>query len=111
MTMRRRKIGALAALVAAFVLLGAATALAWTQWASHEGIKSGENKFGPYVTLSESKVEGLGSGLVCAGIRGEGLVCPTSPGTAIENLGFNVNSEPYAHNHSTFTSGFNGFYQ
>ncbi|HEX5225328.1 MAG TPA: hypothetical protein VFW29_09365 [Solirubrobacteraceae bacterium] len=109
--MRTRVLGTLAALLTALALFGAASAQAWTLWANHVGIGSGENKFGPFVSLSASLVEPLGSGIICAGIRGVGLMCPGKAEKVVFNAGSVVSSEPYAHNHSTFTSGFNGFYQ
>ena len=108
--MRARVIGTLAALVTALVLLGASTAQAWTLWANHEGIKSGENKFGPFVWLSAALVEPAGTGLICAGIRGFGLSCPSRTEKVVFSAGGVVSSEPYAHNHSPFTSGFTGYY-
>jgi len=109
--MRARVVRTLAALASALVLLGASNAQAWTIWANHEGIKSGENKFGPFVSLSATLVEPLGSGIICAGIRGVGLSCPNEARRVVFEAGSVVRSEPYAHNHSTFTSGFNGYYQ
>src|SRR5437660_10051249 len=110
MTMRARVITPLTALLATLVLLGASPAQAWTLWANHEGIKSGESKFGPFVSLSATLVEPAGTGIICAGIRGFGLSCPGRAEKVVFSAGGVVSSEPYAHNHSTFTSGFTGYY-
>jgi hypothetical protein len=77
------------------------------EWAHHHEITSGANVFGGVELLSYNEVFPAGSGVTCAGIRGIGLGCP--PGKAepwrISISEFNF-FEPYAHNHSTFTSFF-----
>jgi hypothetical protein len=82
------------------------------EYVHHVGVGSGANYFGPYVTLFAAETIGNGSGLGCAGIRGiSGVVCEMEPGSkAVIVLSRDVNSEPYIHNHSTFTSFFNGYY-
>jgi hypothetical protein len=79
------------------------------QWANHHGIGSGENVFGGVELLTWNEVEPLGSGIICAGIRSISLSCPPSAENwriTISEQGF---YEPYAHNHSTFTSGFSAY--
>ncbi len=82
------------------------------EYVHHVGIGSGANYFGPFVRLFAAETIGYGSGLGCAGIRGiSGVVCEAEPGSkAVIVLSNDVNSEPYIHNHSTFTSFFNGYY-
>lgn len=96
------------AALAAFVAAPAGA----VEYAHHVGVGSGANYFGPDVTLSESEVVGYGEGIGCAGIRGySGVSCESAPGQrAYVLLSGDVVSEPYIHNHSTFTSYFNGWY-
>jgi hypothetical protein len=113
MTMRKRKssIAALLAAVACIGSIGAGEADA-VEYVHHATVGSGGNYFGPFVTLFAAETIGTGSGLGCAGIRGiSGVVCETEPGSkAVIILSNDVASEPYIHNHSTFTSVFNGYY-
>jgi hypothetical protein len=64
------------------------------------------------VALIDAETVGLGSALGCAGIRGvSGVVCETSPGERVGvSLSSRIDSEPYIHNHSTFSGSFNGYY-
>jgi len=75
-------------------------------------VTSGNNYFGPFVELITAETVGLGSALGCAGIRGvSGVVCETSTGERVAvSLSSRIDSEPYIHNHSTFTGPFDGFY-
>ena len=109
--MRRSHIAALLATLACTGGVGVSNAGA-VEYAHHVGIGGGGNAFGPFVHLFASETVGYGSGLGCAGIRGiSGVVCESSPGEFVALvLGSYVNSEPYIHNHSTFTSFFNGYY-
>jgi len=107
----RTRLTAALALTAATLTLGAASAQAWTNWASKHGIQSGESVYGPRVQLVENLVEPQGSGVICAGIRGYGLYCPPSAESVIFSAGGRVTSEPYAHDHSSFTSGFSAWWQ
>lgn len=63
------------------------------------------------MSLVEDLTEPLGSGIICPGIRYYGLYCPPSAQSAIFSVGSRVNSEPYAHDHSAFESGFNGYWE
>ncbi|MCW3032668.1 MAG: hypothetical protein QOK19_708 [Solirubrobacteraceae bacterium] len=111
--MGKRKLS-IAVLVAALACMGsfAVAEAGAVQYANNATVGSGANLFGPFVNLYAAETIGAGSGLGCAGIRGvSGVVCETEPGTkAVIILSTHVNSEPYIHNHSTFTSVFNGFY-
>jgi hypothetical protein len=79
------------------------------EYAHHVKTESGQNVFGPLRSVHAAVTEPYGVGIGCAGIRGSGLMCPpNSLEDGIYNLGFNVKSEAYIHNHSTFTSYFNG---
>ena len=82
------------------------------EYAHNVGVGSGANYFGPFVSLIAAETVGLGSALGCAGIRGvSGVVCETSPGQRVGvGLSNRISSEPYIHNHSTFTGSFDGFY-
>ena len=106
-----RRLLSLATIAACVAALAAPEAQAWQNWAYHHGIQSGESVYGPRVTLVENLTEPLGSGIICAGIRGYGLYCPGSAESAIFSAGRYVTSEPYAHDHSPFQSGFNGWWQ
>ncbi|HWE28493.1 MAG TPA: hypothetical protein VHB97_10845 [Polyangia bacterium] len=107
----RSLVAALLAALACMAAVGVADADA-AEYAHHVGIASGANYFGPYVTLYAAETIGYGSGLGCAGIRGiSGVVCETEAGSkATIVLSEYVASEPYIHNHATFTSYFNGYY-
>jgi len=109
--MRSSLIATMLATLACCGAFGAADAGA-VEYVHHVGIGSGGNYFGPFVTLYASETIGYGSGIGCAGIRGvSGVVCESEPGApAAVVLGTHVSSEPYIHNHSTFTSFFNGYY-
>lgn len=98
-------------LAAAILALAAASAQAWVNWAYKHGIRSGESVYGPRVVLAENLVEPQGVGIICAGIRGYGLYCPPSAESVIFFAGGLVTSEPYAHDHSSFTSGFSAWWQ
>jgi hypothetical protein len=111
----RRSLTAVLATVAATATATATVGVAQAnavEYVHHVGIGSGANYFGPFVTLFAAETIGYGSGLGCAGIRGiSGVVCETEPGSkATIVLSNDVNSEPYVHNHATFTSFFNGYY-
>ncbi len=107
--MRRALVSTLAALVC--LLAAGASSAGAVEWGHHVGVGGGGNAFGPFVRLYASEVVGYGSGLGCAGIRGFGLTCETSPGEfVVISTGGDVSSEPYIHNHSTFESFFNGYY-
>lgn len=109
--MRKSFIAALLAAVACVGTVGATSADA-VEYAHHVGIASGNNYFGPYVSLFYSEVVGYGQGIGCAGIRGvSGIACEPEPGAyAAVDLSYYVESEPYIHNHATYTSYFNGWY-
>ena len=107
----RRSLLAVCATLACMGTFGAAQADA-VEYVHHVGIGSGANYFGPFLALFASETIGYGSGIGCAGIRGvSGVVCEPEPGAkAIIELSGDVDSEPYIHNHATFTSYFNGYY-
>jgi hypothetical protein len=109
--MRRSLIGAVLATIASCGVFGAGQADA-VEYVHHVGIGSGANYFGPFVSLYAAETIGYGQGIGCAGIRGvSGVVCEPEPGApAAIVLSNDVSSEPYIHNHSTFTSYFNGYY-
>ena len=109
--MRNKHLATLLATLACLGTAGMGTASA-AEWAHHVGVGGGGNVFGPFVRLFDSETVGYGSGLGCAGIRGiSGVVCETHAGEYVAVvLGGDVSSEPYIHNHSTFTSFFNGYY-
>ena len=109
--MRRSLIGTVLATIACCGVFGAGQADA-VEYVNHVGIASGANYFGPFVSLYASETIGYGQGIGCAGIRGiAGVVCEPEPGApATIVLGSHVSSEPYIHNHSSFTSYFNGYY-
>ncbi len=107
--MRKALLSTLAALLC--LLSAGASSAAAVEWAHHVGIGGGGNAFGPLVRLDASETVGYGSGLGCAGIRGWGSICETSPGQyVVVTTGGDVSAEPYIHNHSTFESFFNGWY-
>jgi len=91
--------------------VGQASASEWVQWATNHGIKSGESVFGPKVELIWNLTEPAGVGIICPGIRNEGLICPPEARAQIFEAFKTINSEPYAHDHSTFTSGFSAKYK
>ena len=103
----------LAAFVAVVCFGGfAVTSADAVEYAHHVGIESGNNYFGPFVSLFYSEVVGYGEGIGCAGIRGiSGVSCEPSPGASgYVELSNYVSSEPYIHNHATYKSYFNGYY-
>lgn len=108
---RLRSAAALAALVCCMVAVDASGAQA-TEYANHAGINSGENFFGPSVTLFASETVGLGQALGCAGIRGiSGVECEIASGEYVAVvLEYDVKAEPYIHNHATYRSFFDGWY-
>lgn len=103
-------------LLAVLVTVASCTALAATpagatEYAHHVEVGGGANHFGPYVYLYAAETFPYGVAIGCAGVRGVGLNCPSNSGeTAVIVLPFDVESEPYIHNHATFTSYFNGYY-
>jgi hypothetical protein len=109
MNMRKRTITLLAAL-ACFGAFGVAEAQA-VEYVYHQRVESGANYFGPYVELYAANTYPFGVAIGCAGIRGIGLNCPPkSEEIAGIVLPYDVESEPYIHNHATFTSYFSGYY-
>lgn len=81
------------------------------EYVNHHKVESGENYFGPFVELGSASTFPYGSAIGCAGVRGVGLSCPPNSGEVGGIvLPFDVQSEPYIHNHSTFGSFFSGFY-
>lgn len=107
--MRTKLTIALAAL-ACSGLLGVASAQA-VEYAKHVEVVGGGNHFGPYVYLYAAETYPFGTALGCAGVRGVGLNCAVSSGEVVGIvLPFDVEAEPYIHNHSTWTSYFSGFY-
>lgn len=107
--MRKRMITLLAAL-ACFGAFGVAEAQA-VEYVYHQKLEGGANYFGPYVLLYVAETYPFGTAIACAGVRGVGLNCaPNSGEVAGIVLPWDVESEPYMHNHSTFTSYFSGYY-
>jgi hypothetical protein len=109
--MRRLRIAALMATLVCFAAVDVANAEA-VEYAHHVGIESGANYFGPLTELYLSEVVGYGQGIGCAGIRGiSGVACESEPGAyAYVELDYEAISEPYLHNHATYKSYFNGWY-
>ena len=106
----RKKLIALLTALAALGAVGATPAAA-VQYANHVEVVGGGNHFGPFVYFYAAETYPAGVALACAGVRGVGLNCANSSGeVAGIVLPFDVESEPYIHNHSTFTSFFSGFY-
>lgn len=107
--MRKRLTAAILAL-ACGCCFGVAQAQA-VEYAKHVEVVGGGNRFGPYVYFFAAETFPFGSALPCAGVRGVGLNCSTKEGeVATITLPFDVEAEPYIHNHSTWTSYFSGFY-
>jgi hypothetical protein len=107
--MRKRLI----AVLVAFASCGAAVAptAGAVEYANHVEVGGGGNHFGPFVYLFLAETYPFGTAIGCAGVRGVGLNCAAKSGeVAIIELPFDVEAEPYIHNHSTFTSYFSGFY-
>lgn len=106
----RKKLIALAASVAAFGVFGAGPAAA-VEYANHVEVGGGGNHFGPYVYFYAAQTYPFGTALGCAGVRGVGLNCAVNTGeVAGITLPWDVEAEPYIHNHSTWTSYFSGYY-
>jgi hypothetical protein len=107
--MRKRLIAVLVTAASCAAL--AATPAAATEYAHHVEVGGGANHFGPFVYLYAAETFPYGTAIGCAGVRGVGLNCPSNSGeTAVIVLPFDVEAEPYIHNHATFTSFFNGYY-
>lgn len=107
--MRERLIIALAALASCAAI--AAAPAAAVEYAHHVEVGGGGNHFGPYVYFYAAETYPYGSAIACAGVRGVGLNCASTSGeVAGIVLPFDVEAEPYIHNHSTWTSYFNGYY-
>jgi hypothetical protein len=107
--MRKRLIIALAALASCGAI--AAAPAAAVEYAHHVEVGGGGNHFGPYVYFYAAETYPYGTAIACAGVRGVGLSCAANSGeTAAIILPFDVEAEPYIHNHSTWTSYFNGYY-
>lgn len=107
--MRKRLTMTLAALACAVAV--PATPAGAVEYANHVEVASGANHFGPYVYLYAAETYPWGTAIGCAGVRGVGLNCPANSGeVAIIELPFDVEAEPYIHNHSTWNSYFSGFY-
>ena len=105
-----KRIVTLFATVACFFVVGIAQAQA-VEYAHHQEVGGGANYFGPYVELFVAETYPYGTAIGCAGVRGVGLDCPSKSGeVASIVLPFDVEAEPYIHNHATFTSYFNGYY-
>ncbi|MGH2880266.1 MAG: hypothetical protein ACRDK4_11760 [Solirubrobacteraceae bacterium] len=81
------------------------------EYANHVEVGGGGNHFGPYVYFFAAETYPFGTAIGCAGVRSVGLSCAAKSGeVSIIELPFDVESEPYIHNHSTWTSYFSGFY-
>ena len=107
--MRKRTITLLAAL-ACFGAFGAGEAQA-VEYVYHAKVEGGANYFGPYVLLYAAETYPFGTAVACAGVRGVGLNCASKSGeVAGIVLPWDVESEPYIHNHATYTSYFSGYY-
>lgn len=107
--MRKGLTGVLVALALSWA--ATATPAAAVEYANHVEVASGANHFGPYVYFYAAETFPFGVAIGCAGVRGVGLNCPANSGeVAIIELPFDVESEPYIHNHATFTSYFSGYY-
>jgi hypothetical protein len=107
--MRKRLIIALVALASCGAI--AATPAAAVEYANHVEVAGGGNHFGPYVYFYAAETFPWGTAIACAGVRGVGLSCAAKSGeNAAIVLPFDVEAEPYIHNHSTWTSYFNGYY-
>jgi hypothetical protein len=106
----RKKLIVLVTSLAALGTLGAGSAAA-VQYANHVEVVGGGNHFGPYVYLYLAETYPAGTAIACAGVRGVGLNCASNSGeVAGIVLPFDVEAEPYIHNHSTWTSYFSGYY-
>lgn len=107
--MRKKLITAIAA-VACCGVFGVAQAQA-TQYANKVYVKSGTSYFGPYVLLYLAETVPNGSALGCAGIAGVGMNCSSnSYETSTVTTPYDVESEPYIHDHSGWNDYFSGYY-
>lgn len=101
------------AAIAALSICGAASAspAAAVEYANHAFVGAGANYFGPYVYFYAAETYPWGTAVSCAGVRGVGLNCAANSGeVAIIELPWDVEAEPYIHNHSTWNSYFSGYY-
>ena len=106
----RKRTTTLLAILVCFGAFGVAGAQA-VEYVNHQKVEGGANYFGPYVTLYIAQTSPYGTAIGCAGVRGIGLNCPANSGEIGSiTLDFDVEAEPYIHNHATFTSYFNGYY-
>lgn len=106
----RKRLIAVMAVLATLGAVSTTPALA-VEYAHHVEVAGGGNHFGPFVYFYAAETYPAGTALACAGVRSVGLNCATNSGeVAGIVLPFDVESEPYIHNHSTFTSFFSGFY-
>lgn len=106
----RKKLIVLLASIAALGAVGASPAAA-VEYANHVAVGGGGNHFGPYVYFYAAETYPFGTAIGCAGVRSVGLNCPANSGEiAGIVLPWDVESEPYIHNHSTWTSYFSGYY-
>lgn len=107
--MRTKLIAILAALACSGVF-GVSQAGA-TEYAHDVYVKSGASYFGSYVLLYASETFPDGSALGCAGVNGVGMTCASKSGEAVGLvLPYDVESEPYIHDHSGWNDYFSGFY-
>ena len=82
-----------------------------TQYASKVYVKSGTSYFGPYVLFYAAETVPNGSALGCAGVNGVGMNCASSEyETATITMPYDVESEPYIHDHSGWNDFFSGYY-
>jgi hypothetical protein len=106
----RKKLTMAIAAVACCGAVGASQAQA-TQYASKVYVVSGASYFGPYVLLYLAETVPNGSALGCAGISGVGMSCSSSSyETSTINTPWDVESEPYIHDHSGWNDYFSGYY-
>lgn len=82
-----------------------------TEYANKVFVKSGTSYFGPHVLLYLAETYPDGSALGCAGINGVGMNCSSNTGESSSiTTPFDVESEPYIHDHSGWNDYFSGFY-
>ncbi len=113
--MMRKRLASLATILACLGTIGVTVgtpiaSAVFIEWTHNHSIASGANVFGPKVELYESATEPTTSAIICSGIRFYGLNCPPGNEDAFFELSSRVVSEPYAHDHSTFSGAFDGFY-
>ena len=107
--MRKRLIAVLVALASCGAVV--ASPAGAVEYDKHVEVGGGGNHFGPYVYFYAAETYPAGTAIGCAGVRGVGLNCAAKSGeVASIVLPFDVEAEPYIHNHSTFTSYFSGYY-